>query len=597
MDNPQITLSQIRARADGKVFSRGESYYHQGAIRQTIQRNNMIEGRCEGSYPQPYRVQVEFSDSEIVSTRCNCQYDWGGDCKHIVALLLTYYHEPEQFEEKPPVDDALADRSKEDLIYIIQQMVTRYPDLQSIIDLPSPTQVVEGTVEMDTTSIRQQLRETFNGGGSGYYDYDEYDEYGTYNVGQVQEIQELAKRFATKGDWLSASQVYRAILEEFAQMEQDYYNDYDGSLAEEINHAVSELATCLEQDAIKTDDKERQAIFNAMLDVDIWDTEIGGFDIGWESREIIVNHATPDDIPMIRKRIEEVRDRQRKMQYGQWQVESYTRFLMELDLVDEVDPEVTLQNLRNEGMYELLIRKLLELGRIGEATRVVKKQITGPYEMLKVANLFSTNDQSHIAQQLVEDYLGKHSDDRLTYWLIDHYKEQKNTEQTLHWQRVLMRQQPSVTLYEEIKANAHSLNQWDTIQSEIISDLKDNKRFALLIKIYLLEEEWELAWQTLPYVSQDTMSWLYRDMQIEVADATRHVMPDRAISVYKDHINRLIGARGRDNYQRAATLLVIVRQLYRDLKEHETWNHLIQHIRTEHKRLPALQDELNKAGL
>jgi hypothetical protein len=43
--------------------------------------------------------------------------------------------------------------------------------------------------------------------------------------------------------------------------------------------------------------------------------------------------------------------------------------------------------------------------------------------------------------------------------------------------------------------------------------------------------------------------------------------------------------------------LVKVRGLYQKLNEQDTWQQYLNHIRLENSNLPALQDELNKAGL
>jgi uncharacterized Zn finger protein len=64
-----------------------------------------------------------------------------------------------------------------------------------------------------------------------------------------------------------------------------------------------------------------------------------------------------------------------------------------------------------------------------------------------------------------------------------------------------------------------------------------------------------------------------------------------------ERAERLIAARGRGNYAEAATYLVRVRDLYHRLGEPETWQTLIADLREQNRQLPALQDELNKAGL
>ena len=81
-------------------------------------------------------------------------------------------------------------------------------------------------------------------------------------------------------------------------------------------------------------------------------------------------------------------------------------------------------------------------------------------------------------------------------------------------------------------------------------------------------------------------------------EKTRHVYPDRALPHYiylaRQHIDR----RGRDNYAVAADLLTVAKELYKLLnKSDEEWTTFINDLRVEFKRLPALQDELNKVRL
>lgn len=73
--------------------------------------------------------------------------------------------------------------------------------------------------------------------------------------------------------------------------------------------------------------------------------------------------------------------------------------------------------------------------------------------------------------------------------------------------------------------------------------------------------------------------------------------PAKALPVYLKYVRKSIDERNRDSYRRAAEYLAIARELYLKLDDSASWSALIQEIRTEFKRLPALQDELDKAGL
>lgn len=95
MQLPQLTPHQIRSRCTEQSFERGLEYFHAGAIGNPVLQDWRLSATCQGSYPRPYRTAVELMPTGIVSTRCSCPYDAGGDCKHIVALLLTYIEAPE----------------------------------------------------------------------------------------------------------------------------------------------------------------------------------------------------------------------------------------------------------------------------------------------------------------------------------------------------------------------------------------------------------------------------------------------------------------------------------------------------------------------
>jgi len=45
----------------------------------------------------------------VRAASCNCDYDFGGHCKHIVALLLTYARDPEQFVVREDMAKRLAE--------------------------------------------------------------------------------------------------------------------------------------------------------------------------------------------------------------------------------------------------------------------------------------------------------------------------------------------------------------------------------------------------------------------------------------------------------------------------------------------------------
>ncbi|MBN1965060.1 MAG: SWIM zinc finger family protein [Anaerolineae bacterium] len=137
-DLPQLTIQQIAARANDTSFERGQNYYRQGAIFAPVRRGGTLECYCAGSGPLPYHVMVECADDAIITASCTCPYDWGGDCKHVVALLLMFVHEPETFAERPTLDELLAAHSKEALIALVKTLLRQAPQLMELVDPETP---------------------------------------------------------------------------------------------------------------------------------------------------------------------------------------------------------------------------------------------------------------------------------------------------------------------------------------------------------------------------------------------------------------------------------------------------------------------------
>jgi uncharacterized Zn finger protein len=80
--------SAIRQRADGESFRRGQDYLSRGAVAGIVRRGEQITSEVEGSSYAPYQVVVYLdATGQIRAATCTCPYDYGGDCKHIVAVL------------------------------------------------------------------------------------------------------------------------------------------------------------------------------------------------------------------------------------------------------------------------------------------------------------------------------------------------------------------------------------------------------------------------------------------------------------------------------------------------------------------------------
>lgn len=587
-----ITLQQIKVRVDNGVFTRGKHYYDDGAIGQCIRRGARIEARCQGSYPEPYRVWVQFDDFGIVEAGCTCEYGdtWGGDCKHIIALLLTYLHKPQQFEERPTLQDALANRSKEDLIDIIERMVAAYPDLQRIVDRPTVREVVEGDHGLEETALRRELSAALAVGS----DWD--DEWGeSAAADKVYEITEIGDEFARRGDYPHAIAVYCLILEECNA--HDFPDDDEYVAA--INEVFARLDNTVDHVRLGAHDALRRRVLDALLGAYFWDMEyggIGGYDEGVQP--LLLGVITQQDIPYVRQQLAAASEGANDTGSGDWWDEALEELQMELDRLDETDPEVTLARLRAAGLHNRQVELLLSIQRVDEALDIVAEQIHDSGNLIHALSLLSQNGQREAAVAIAEKRLRGQYDWHLADWLINHYAQRGDHAKLLEWRLRQMQLSPSMDRYTALAATAQQLGTWDTIRPQIQALLAKQERLDLLIQAHLHDQEWTLAWEMLSKIKQSSVyGYGYQHLEFEVAQQTRHVLPERAIPIYMRAARDLINQRKRDSYAQAAQLLVDVRDMYQRMGDPSGWDELIAGLRSHLKSLRALQDELNQAGL
>jgi serine/threonine protein kinase len=96
---PKLTETQIAAETDDKRFKRGMDYWRNKRRLEGLQRLGWtLIGQCWGRQCR-YKIVAELTGSGIGKRSCECP-DFRGWrlCKHLVALLLAWVHEPQRFK-------------------------------------------------------------------------------------------------------------------------------------------------------------------------------------------------------------------------------------------------------------------------------------------------------------------------------------------------------------------------------------------------------------------------------------------------------------------------------------------------------------------
>lgn len=166
-----ITKEDVEELFDGHIFSRGEEYFEDGLVESIeLLDNNTIIGVVIGN--ERYKVTISLDSEGDIICDCTCPCEF--NCKHSAALLLKWLSEKEGFKEKKkfmkttdhedkfskePIEKIIVDKSKEELVTIITEMINRNPELKSLIVLRK-------------NEIVQKIRTIF----SRYWDWNEIRE-------------------------------------------------------------------------------------------------------------------------------------------------------------------------------------------------------------------------------------------------------------------------------------------------------------------------------------------------------------------------------------------------------------------------------------
>lgn len=130
----KLTETAVRQLATDQSFSRGRAYYANGYVLSLLRRGDTLYAEVEGSHYEPYEVTVTFDDEGIEDTYCTCPYDWGGVCKHVVAVLLKAIYDGEEIEERPEAEALLADLDAAQLRSLLLKAIEFRPDVLDLVE-------------------------------------------------------------------------------------------------------------------------------------------------------------------------------------------------------------------------------------------------------------------------------------------------------------------------------------------------------------------------------------------------------------------------------------------------------------------------------
>ena len=291
-----IEIAAVRALAAPESFSRGRQYYRDGAVGEIVRRGGEVSAAVEGSEIDPYNVTVRLSDSGVADARCTCPYDWGGYCKHIVAVLLKLAEHSDQIVERPTIADLLSNLDKERLFALIARRLDVDDSLASWIEAElatAPDKISSKTrrTPVDQTPVREQARALLRGRYRPRRHWDDFHVSGTED--ELQQLIQKAAPFINAGDGRNALRVLEPIAETLVKgwIEAGAADEHLQGLFYDLGRMIAEAALMSDLAADERDDLAEQVqrwhrqLSNYGLD-DCLAVAVRALETGWEEPEL-----------------------------------------------------------------------------------------------------------------------------------------------------------------------------------------------------------------------------------------------------------------------------------------------------------------------
>lgn len=572
---------QIRALAPDDIFARGHEYWRAGAVVAPIQQGPVLRALVGGSRAEPYEVSVEFGPGGRPGYTCDCP-DFGGlprrrkrPCKHIVAVLLQWAHQPETFEQQAPIEALLAGAERDALLEEIKDVLRREPALADVLAQP-PERQPQRRVPIHLAQVDRQI----NFALSRHRDEPEvlHD--------RLVAILEQGGALIQSGDPTNAARLLTRLLARLLPLLDE--EDLDPRRLAALTHRTLEA---LELAALEATwpAGERQAWLPQLMAW--WAEDRHG--LADALMDLILHSYRPEDAALVESWLRDLLRKPRHVaqRTRRWWRERVLQFLLAfyeatgchqafLDLCWEEDEDAR------------AALKFAELGQLEEARRLAKQGLGSAASHQALAEQLWQRGQAALALEVAE--LGIRYQDgwrpALLTWLAGHELALSEARPALRSALAAWRSAPSLERYRLLRAAAGLNDRWPGLRREAQQLLEQRREIGLLVEVLLDEGDLGGAAALLPAVEPAARR---EALTLRVADALLQAgEPAEAIPLFFDAADLMIAGRTRAHYARAARLLARTRQIAQAAGPALLFENHLRALLSSYHRRRALLEEL-----
>jgi hypothetical protein len=558
----KILLNEFEQLIDENILKRGLAYFKGGAIKDFSEiSNGEYEAIVSGT--EEYTVQLEINNNTVIEHNCDCPYDKGPVCKHVIAVIFflqqnelelnqTRTISPKKKKTKSvnkEINDLLKAISHNELINFVTENCKKDKKFSNYFLATFGHLSQSQSKEFYQKQIHSILQTA--AGRDGWIGWSDMK----YVVNTTEPFLENAEQYLKKKNFENVFFISTALLEEMTKAIQ-YGDDSNGDLGYFVESARELLSKLAKE---KTSETLKKEIFEYCISVfkqrlfEGWDWHLGVLHIAGD----LVDNET--DVDRILNCLETVN--------GEYQQEYAQSYRLEL-LSKYKDPkeveEFISKHISNSTIRKQEIEKAFENKNYDRAIALAKDGI-------------KCDEQSKPG--LAIDWYD---------WLLKVALTQNYTPNIIKYARYRLIENFGATqdYYQILKKNIES-EKWHPFLEEIIREVTPKSRWTyteLIRKIYIKEEWWDRLFfmlkQNLSLENiQENEKYLAKDYSSEL------------IELYSERITNYIEKYvGRNHYQTACRYL----RRMKKLGGNERVNELIELFRKQYPQRKALMDELTK---
>ena len=547
---------------------------------------DILTGHCEGMQSPFYKVRAELDAGGVRAASCNCEYDFGGYCKHIVALLLTYAHESEQFVVREDIAKRLAELSREQLLALLTELLDEVPDLSDWLEAALPEPVAsrprkaaapKRKKKIDTEIYRRRVRGIMHS-----LDHMRMSE-AYWHVGgltdELRGVEKTAMEFLDAGDAETAFRILMTLLEE-SHDGFDYIDDSNGELGgylDGLGKTLAEVVLSLDLDEDRRED--------ILSDIDEIHDKLSNYGVDGLKVAIAAAQYGWGELPPEAqgRRVEEDDEDKwyRPKPLSQILTDAKLNVLERQGRTDEY-----LALSLKSGEYLRYALKLVSLKRVAEAVKYALKHLAKADDALKLAQALRESRHPDESLKIGERGLKLGgSKASLGEWLGPIEEAQGRTAQALEAWQAAFHDSPSLTTWKTIKRLAGS--RWKRLKLELMASLEKGYNHQALAEVLIEEQEWDAAIKV-----ADKQTYNYRLVAI-VADALIAHRTDWVIRASVKQADELIAKTQSKYYSHAANWLRRAKAAYAQMGRNDDWRKYLSKLKEQYKRRPALMAKLN----